>query len=81
MHIWIWFVPSFPLVSKSYFLGHSTAQRYRKVFSQGKFWKILKFSHFSLGFSPDKTNNQIEYIQRVSAEFSELDFENLDKTL
>jgi len=45
------------------------------------FEKILKVSHFYLGFSLHKNNNQIKHIQRVSLEFSELASENLDKSL
>jgi len=54
---------------------------HKKVFSQGKFEKILKVSHFYLGFSPDKNNKQIKHVQRVSLEFSESAFKNLDKSL
>ena len=49
--------------------------------AQENFGKILKVSHFYSGFSPDKNNNQIEHSQRVSLEFSESDFKNIDKTL
>jgi len=45
------------------------------------FGKILKVSHFYLGFSLYKNNNQIKHIHRVSLEFSELASENLDKSL
>jgi len=34
------------------------------------FVKILKVSHFYLGFSPDKNNKQIKHVQRVSLELS-----------
>jgi len=42
--------------------------------------KKIKVSHFYLGFSPDKNNNQIKHSQKFSLEFSESDFENLNKT-
>jgi len=45
-----------------------------KFSAKEHFGKILKVSHFHLGFSPDKSNNQIQHSQRVSSEFSELDF-------
>jgi len=44
------------------------------------FRKILKVSHFYLGFSPHKNFSQMKHIQRVSLEFSELASENLDKS-
>jgi len=43
------------------------------------FGKMLKVSHFYLGFSLDKNNNQIKHSQSVLLEFSELDFETLIK--
>jgi len=49
--------------------------------AQDKFGKFLKVSHFYSGSSPDKNNNQIEHSQRVSLEFSESEFKNIDKTL
>jgi len=35
------------------------------------FGKILKISHFSLGFSLNKNNNEIKHLQRVLLDFSE----------
>jgi len=34
------------------------------------FGKILKVSHFSLGFSSNKNNNEIKHFQRVLLDFS-----------
>ena len=45
------------------------------------FEKLVKVSQFYLGFLPDKNNKQIKHVQRVSLEFSELAFKNLDKSL
>ena len=49
--------------------------------AQEIFGKILKVSHFYLGFSPDQKNNWIKHSQRVSLEFSESLFKTFDKTL
>ena len=51
------------------------------LYHKGKFWKNLKVSQFYLGFLPDKNNKQIKHVQRVSLEFSESAFKNLDKSL
>jgi len=44
------------------------------------FEKILKVSHFHLGFSPAQINNQIKHSQRVSLEFSESGLGKFDET-
>ena len=45
------------------------------------FGNPFKVSYFYLGFLPDKNNNQIKHVQRISLEFSESAFENLDKSV
>jgi len=45
------------------------------------FRKILKVSHFYLGFSPNKNNIEIKHFQWVSLEFSDSDLGNSNETL
>jgi len=42
----------------------------KRYSSKENFVKILKVSHFSLGFSFNKNNNEIKHFQRVLLDFS-----------
>ena len=46
-----------------------------------KFGKILQVSHFHLGFSPDKNNNEIIHSHRVLLDILDTVLENTNETL
>jgi len=70
------------LLHRVWLLHWTPLTRGMERFSARKnFSKILQVSHFHLGFSPGKNNNEIIYSHRVLLEILDPDIENTNETM